>query len=379
MRRALRLLLALPFLAACSTLDSLNPFASSPRVKPAELTPIQASAEIRRLWQAETGSAGDYTLVPAVVGTAVYAAARNGSLARFEGGREVWRIDAGQTVSGGVGADAKMVVVGTPKGEVLAFDANGKALWQSRVSSEVLAPPLVAESQVLVRSGDNRVYALDVLDGKRRWVYQRSTPPLSLRAPVGVVVADGKVLAGFPGGKLVAISLTNGAALWEATVALPRGATELERVADVSSTPVVSGRAVCAVAFQGRAACFDIGNGNSLWSRELSSDVGLAADERTVYVTDDKGAVHAFDRTNGASLWKQDKLLMRGVTRPLPVGRHVMVADGQGVVHLLKREDGSFAARFTADGSGIAAPPQAYESGGLIQTRGGGLFALSTQ
>ncbi len=379
MRRALRLLPFLPLLAACSTLDALNPFASSPAVKPAVLTPIQASAEIRAAWQADIGSAGEYTLVPAVQATAVFAAARSGSLARFEAGREAWRIGAGQTLSGGVGADAKMVVVGTPKGEVLAFDPSGKALWQSRVSSEVLAPPLVVENQVLVRSGDSRVYALDVLDGKRRWVYQRSTPALSLRAAVGIVVADGKALAGFPGGKLVAISLANGAALWEGTVALPRGATELERVADVSSAPVVSGRAVCAVAFQGRVACFDIANGNALWSRDLSSDVGLAADDRSVYVTDDKGAVHAFDRANGASLWKQDKLFMRGVTRPLAIGRHVMVGDAEGVVHVLKREDGSFAARFTTDSSGIGAPPQAYESGGLIQTRKGGLFALSVQ
>jgi outer membrane protein assembly factor BamB len=270
-------------------------------------------------------------------------------------------------------------VVGTPKGEVLAFDSGGKALWSAQVSSEVLAPPLVVDSQVLVRSADNRIYALDVLDGKRRWVYQRTTPPLSLRMPFGLTVADGKVLAGFPGGKLVAVSLANGAAVWEATVALPRGATELERVADVSGTPVVSGRAVCAVAYQGRVACFEVASGNALWSREMSSDVGLGADDRNVYVTDDKGAVHALDLANGASLWKQDKLLMRGVTRPLAVGRHVLVGDGMGVVHVLRRDDGNFAARFTTDGSAIAAPPQAHDTGTVVQTRDGGLFALAIQ
>ena len=40
-------------------------------------------------------------------------------------------------------------------------------------------------------------------------------------------------------------------------MALPRGATELERVADVMGNPVVDERQVCAVAYQGRVACFD--------------------------------------------------------------------------------------------------------------------------
>ena len=40
--------------------------------------------------------------------------------------------------------------------------------------------------------------------------------------------AAGKVtLAGFPGGKLVAIANNNGAAVWEVTVALPKGAPSL--------------------------------------------------------------------------------------------------------------------------------------------------------
>jgi len=366
--------------AGCSTMEKLNPvnwFSSSPKQKPAELAPIQPTAELRTLWQASVGSAGAFVLTPAVAGTSVFAAAQDGTLARYDNGAAVWRIALGQTVSGGVGSDGRIVVVGTPKGEVLAFDAAGKELWRSRVSSEVLAPPQVADGIVVVRSGDNRIFALDAGDGKRRWVYQRATPALSLRTTTGVAIADKVALAGFPGGKLVAIALNNGAAVWEATVALPRGATELERVADVTSSPVVAGREVCAAAYQGRVACFDLASGNHLWSRELSSAAGLDVDGRAVYVTDEKGGVSAFDRANGASLWKQDKLLLRQVSRPVALGVHVAVGDYQGVVHLLRRDDGAFAARFATDGSGIAAEPQRQERGFLVQTRNGGLYALA--
>jgi outer membrane protein assembly factor BamB len=368
-------------LAGCSTMEKMNPvnwFSSAPKVKPAELEPISPSAKLSALWQSGVGSAGGYVLTPAVVGSSVYAAANDGTLARFDNGGQVWRINAGQRISGGVGANERLVVVATAKGEVLAFDNSGKALWTARVSSEVLAAPQVAEEGVvLVRSGDNRIFGLDAADGKRKWVYQRSTPALSLRSNVGVTVAGKVALAGFPGGKLVAIALNNGAAVWEATVALPKGATELERVSDVTSAPVVATREVCAVAYQGRVACFDLASGNHLWSRDMSSAAGLDMDARNVYVSDDKGAVHALDRVNGATVWKQDKLFMRQLSRPIALGNHVAVGDYQGVVHLLRRETGAFAARYNTDSSGIAAEPQRVERGFLMQTRNGGLFALS--
>jgi outer membrane protein assembly factor BamB len=70
---------------------------------------------------------------------------------------------------------------------------------------------------------------------------------------------------------------------------------------------------------------------------------------------------------------------MRNLSKPLAVGSHIAVADYQGVVHLLRREDGSFAARFNSDGSAVTADPQSYQDGFLIQTRAGGLYALTTK
>jgi outer membrane protein assembly factor BamB len=142
---------------------------------------------------------------------------------------------------------------------------------------------------------------------------------------------------------------------------------------------VISGSTVCAAAFQGRVACFDSNSGNTLWSRDMSSSAGLDIDNRYVYVADDKGNVHALDRTSGASVWKQDKLSLRGLTRPLALGAQVAVADFQGVVHLLRREDGAFAARATTDGSAVRADPLRLGNGFLVQTANGGLNALEVR
>lgn len=379
MQRSLVALLATLALAGCSTLESLNPFASS-GPKMAELQPIQASVPVRVAWSQSIGKSGVYAFTPAVVGSSVYVASNGGSLARLDDGQLAWKIDAGTKLSGGVGADGKMVVVGSPKGDVLAFSAaDGSPLWTARASSEVLSPPAVGQGLVVVRSGDNRLAAFDARDGSRKWSYQRPTPALSLRVAASPLITDRYVFSGFPGGKLVAVNTVNGVALWEGTVALPKGVTELDRVADITSVPVIYGRTICSVAFQGRAACFDLGNGNQVWARDMSSSVGLAVDGRYVYVTDDKGAVHALDFASGASLWKQDKLKLRRVTAPVAWRNLVVAADAKGVVHFLNREDGSFVARQETDGSAVVAPLQVVGNRLLVQTSGGGIYAIEAQ
>jgi outer membrane protein assembly factor BamB len=375
---------SLVFVSGCATIsdaiDAVNPFSSS-GPKMAELTPFTPTVDLKTAWTASMGKAAHYALVPAVVGNAVFVAGGDGGIAKFEEGVQVWRVNAGQSLSGGVGSDGKLVVVGTAKGDVLAFAAaDGKPLWQTRVSSEVLAPPAVGEPGVAVRSGDNRVFLLDGADGKRKWVYQRPTPSLSLRSIAAPVFADRFIFVGFPGGKLVALALNNGGTVWEGTVALPRGTTELDRVADVVAPPVVDGRTVCAVAYQGRVACFDLAQGGNLvWARDFSSAAGIALDGRYLFLTDDSGAVHALDRATGASVWKQDKLLNRRVSAPAVRRGLVAVGDVKGVVHFLSREDGSFAARHNTDGGAIVAAPQVVGTNFLVQTVGGGVSALAVE
>ncbi len=370
--------------SGCATisdgLDAINPFSSSaPKMAP--LQPIKPTAEVRLAWSASATKGGDYTFSPAVVGDVVYAAGAKGTVSRIENGKTVWKIDAGQPLSAGVGANGKLVVVATPKGDVLAFAAeDGKPLWKSRVSTEVLASPVVGDDGVAIKSGDNQVFLLDAGDGGRKWSYQRATPPLSVRSTGSPVFADRYLFVGYPGGKLVALALQNGAPVWEGAVASPKGATELDRVADVVASPVVDGRQICAVAFQGRIACFDMGQGGAMvWSRDISSVSGLVMDGRYLFVTDDKGIVYGLDRLSGSSLWKQDKLKSRRLSAPIIRRGLVAVADGEGIVHFLSREDGSFAARQKTDGTPVRAPLQALGSTVLVQTSGGEVSAIEVQ
>jgi len=316
-----------------------------------------------------------------VTADAIYAAAASGTIVRVDPatGSTVWRVDAGKRLSAGAGADATLVAVGTDKGDVLAFSADGKPLWQAKVTSEIVSPPKVAEGIVVVWSGDGRVFGLSAADGKTKWVYQRINPSLTVRNYSGGTTSRGGLFIGTAGGKLLALDLGTGNVGWEGNVATPKGATELERIADVTSLPVVEERQTCAVAYQGRVACFEIIRGTLNWSRDLSSLNGLAADSRYLYVTDDNGAVHALDKTTGASVWKQEKLAQRSPGGPQFVGDFVAVVDAEGYAHLLDRDDGNLVGRIATDGAPATAQPARSGGNAVWLSTGGTLVSVTAR
>lgn len=363
-------------LSGCGTVGGW--FGSGPaKAKPAELVEFKPSVSLGEAWKVETGDAAGHLFHPQAEGDDVFAAGGS-QVVRIAvaTGNTVWKTDAGMKLSAGAGVGQGLVLAGSGKGDLLALDlASGQVRWKVGLSSEVTGQLLAVADIVIVRTGDGRVHGLAVADGSRKWLYSRNLPALSLRGSGGMVVRDDVLYAGFPGGKLVALNAANGAQLWEATVALPRGATELERVADVMGNPVVDERQVCAVAYQGRVACFDRSNGAPLWARDTSSNSGLAMDERNIYVTDDKDAVTAYDKTSGRAGWRQDKLARRQVTAPLVLGDWVVVADGEGFVHVLSADDGSFVARAKVDSS-VRTAPVDIGPGFAVQTAKGSVAAF---
>jgi outer membrane protein assembly factor BamB len=376
-RRTAPALILLVALGGCSSFfDTLS--GTTPKA-PNKLVEFKPSATLGVRWHFGLGSGAGTALQPALAGQAVYAANAAGEVFRLDrtSGQEVWRAQTGFPISAGVGAGEGLVLAGSEKGDVAAFDENGKLRWKVKVSSEVLSAPQAANGIVVVRTGDGRITGLSTLDGSRQWLFERTTPALVVRSHAGVRIDHGVVYAGFSGGRLAALTLSNGVPLWEATVSVPRGNTELERISDITSAPVSDLDQVCAVSFQGNAACLDIAQGNPIWSRELSSDQGMAMSGKYVYVTDANGAVLAMDKNSGSSQWKNDQLALRRTSAPLVSGNYLAVGDYSGYVHLLSRDDGSMVARLPTDGSTIVAAPLELDGGLLVETSSGGLYSLA--
>ena len=372
---------ALLLLAGCAGMPSLWPptgwFGGDKRL-PA-LAELRGST-ISQQWSANVGKPKTFLFTPSAADRVVFTAANDGTINVIEeqGGKSVSRIDAKAKLTAGVGAADNFLVVADASGNVLAFDAAGRALWKTPLDGEILASPAVAQSSVIVRTADGRMFALNRADGKRKWVYTRAAPSLTLRTGAGVAISRGVIYAGYPAGRVVAVELESGRPVWEATISLPRGSTELERVADVAGVPALDNTRVCAAVYQGRTGCVETLNGNALWTRDISSSDGVAVDAKNLYVSDTDGNINALDKTSGATVWKQDKLAKRDLGTPIIVKGQILVGDRLGLVHAIAADSGELTGRVSTDGSRVIALIVNGDRA-IAQTEKGTVYAISVR
>ena len=253
-----------------------------------------------------------------------------------------------------------LLVVGGLDGQVYGLSTqDGAVRWKAQVTSEVIAPPAVADGIVVVRVNDGHLVGLDAGDGSRKWIFDQPVPPLSLRGSSAPLIANGVVYDGFDNGKVVAVRLADGNELWSQALSNGEGRTEVERLADVDGGLVSDGSALYAAGYRGQVAALALDSGRPVWQRDLSAYAGVAVGGNTVVVVDADGNVWAFDRETGVNLWRQDQLKYRWLTEPAIQGGYVAVGDSEGYIHWLTLGEGKFAARERLSRKAIEGAPLA--------------------
>lgn len=351
---------------------------------PAKLVPVATEVGVQTLWTAKIGSGTrkrQLALVPALYGDRLFIASADGTVAAVASadGRVQWQRKTEFALSAGPDADGRQLVLGTSDGLVVALSAtDGSQAWTANVESEVLAVPRLNGDLVVVHTLDDNVHGLDAATGTQRWRFPYAAPILTLRGSSSPVIADGAALVGLSGGKLVKLDLASGAPIWEVTVTLPSGRSELERIADIDADPVIVGSTIYVGTYNGDLAAVDLASGDILWRRTLSSHAGLAADTRDLFVTDSADHVWAAQPSDGAGRWKQEQLTNRLLTAPALAGDYLVVGDLEGYLHWMSRRDGRLVGRAKVAGGAITARP--VVSGGriFVYADDGTLVALTT-
>ncbi len=372
-------------LVGCGSLDPLKLLEDESNVEPpAELVELKSSIGVRKLWSTSVGSGSSedrVKLVPYIQGNRVYVADREGVVKALDSssGRIVWSVEKeGLEISGGPGAGEGLVLIGTSNGEVVALsEQDGSEKWRARVSSEVLSVPKAGRGVVVVHTIDGKLYAMDASDGKLKWVYDRSIPVLTLHGNSSPVISGSAVICGFASGKLISFDLESGQQIWESTIAVPTGRSELERMVDIDGDPVVQSGMIYVATYQGQLAAVVEDTGDVVWRRKLSSYAGLGADFENLYVSDAEDMVWAIDPKNSSSMWKQSKLRGRKLSAPAVLGEYVVVGDFEGYLHWMSPEDGRMVARIRVGDEPITTPPVIDGKVAYVLGDGGELAAIA--
>jgi len=391
-------LFSVTWLGGCTYLNSLMGEEEEIINPPAELVDFQPSINVTRVWNRNTGKGTDdqyLLLAPVVADQKVYVASTDLKMIAYDAsnGRNLWthNLSLGKKgfwsggdnvhLTGGPGYGANMIFAGSNKGDVIAFNAEtGDELWTAKVSSEILSPPqIAADGTVIVRTLDGRIFALNGTNGRRLWSYDQTVPALTLRGTSTPVIDGGMVISGFDGGRLVALEVSTGRVMWEASISIATGRSELDKMVDIDAAPVVLDGIVYVTTFQGQLSALTANTGRMLWSRDMSSFAGFTIDADNIYITDSTSTVWALDRLSGTPIWKQEGLLHRQVTAPASIGNYIVAGDFEGYLHWMDKITGAFSARQKISGDRIIAAPVSVDNIVYTFSTNGNLAALTYQ
>ncbi|MFO6424901.1 outer membrane protein assembly factor BamB [Motilimonas sp. KMU-193] len=374
-------------LQACSLFDS-----EEDSVVMAELPVIVQSYEPVNEWSASVGDGVEHfysQLQPAFIGNQVFVADREGLIKALDvnSGKQLWMIDISKhesnalnksaRISGAITASYDAIYVGTENAQLFAIDAEtGEVRWVSNTGGEVIAKPLVEGGRVIVHNSKGDLYAFQEYSGERVWQLDFDQPALTLRSASEPVEAGGAILYGRADGKFVAVIAETGIPVWERRIAVPKGATELERIVDVDAKPIIVGATAYVIAYNGDLVSFDLQSAEPVWKRNYSAYNSMAISGFNLYLTDEKSHIYAVDRRTGAQVWSNTQLEYRNLTAPVVVGDYVVVGDAEGYLHWLDR-DGKFVAQQNLDSDGLYTAPVVYGDKVIVQTRSGKVIALA--
>jgi outer membrane protein assembly factor BamB len=393
-RNTLVALLLSSTLFACSSTDE----EVDPSTLVAELTEINEAFEPKVLWERSVGNgtAGYFSSIkPTVAYGNVYSASREGDVIAFDvtSGKKVWGTDLSDTtkqssfwdsrasalVAGGPIAGLNKIFLGTENGKVFALDAqNGEIVWQADIKGEVITAPAIDENILVVNSASGVMKAFDANTGEVLWKVEQDVPALTLRGVSAPVIASGGVILGTGKGNVSVYILEKGQQGWTTEIGEPSGTTELERVIDVDSAPVIFGDKIYAISSRGNLAAIELKSGRILWKRQYSSHRQISIHRNDIYITNTKGYIYSLNRVNGIERWSNLSLMNRSVTGPVVVDNYIVVGDFEGYLHWLDQESGEIVARHEVDASGIESTPTVLDSVLYTQSRDGDLQAIST-
>jgi outer membrane protein assembly factor BamB len=363
-------------LAAAAAATLILAGCSSTTREPVDLKKINELVRVESVWSTSLGESINGMLTPVVTEAGIFAAGDD-EVFKIDPatGEKLWSAKAQAEVSAGVGSDGNYVAIVNAHGELEVFDAQGKELWRTRLSSAATVPPLVGSGFIIVRTDDTRISAYDAASGERRWRYQSQVPALTVRVASQMRFSPAGVLIGQSNGKLLALG-PDGRQVFDAVIAQAHGITEVERLCDVVGAPYVDQNMMCAAAFQGNVLCMSSQNGRTIWHQPADAVSGPVSDGVTMFVSTANGNIRAFDYTTGKPVWTNEDLRWRSPSAPVVVGVGLIaVADYDGEVHVLDTSTGEIIGRKSISDQVLAAPIP-MRDGALFQTKDGELVLI---
>ena len=349
-RNTIFIFFLLIFLSSCSSMSSLKFWESNDDNvdAPKELIKITNNFLINEDWKiAFNGENILGNFVPAFGGKDIYFSDTSGLLSSIDtlSGKVNWKTES-NFLSSGVSSGFGILIISDIDGNIIAQDQkDGSVLWTTNVKGEVLAPPAISATHIIVKTGSGELLGLDKKSGELKWSYRSKLPTLTIRGSSSPVIAENQVYVSFDNGRLGVFELDSGFPLWDGAISYQSGSSELESLNDSDSEPFIEGGLVYTTNYQGNLNIFDIAQKRSVWTSKVSSFYSPILMKGMLVVVKDNSVLKSYTLKTLEDSWESDEYKNREISNAVSFKGNLIFGDFEGYIHAVNPLNGKTISR----------------------------------
>ena len=352
-------------------------------ILPAELVKFNETLNIKKIWNGKVGKGSELlhlSLMPSGNPEIIYTASRDGQVTAFEAssGKAFWRTKLDINLTAGPANNENRIVVYGSDGELICLrSADGSEVWRISIKGESISTPVIADNNVIIYTIDGQLRSFSIFDGTERWSLSQDVPSLTLRGSSTPVILGNNVIVGFDNGRMISVNIEAGMVIWEAMLSPPSGRSDLERLADIDGVIKIFGQDIFVAGYQSQLASVAAESGQTIWSKEFSSEAGIEIDDDSIYLVTDQGFLLGLSRKDGSEVWRKEMLTRRELTAPVRFKSTIVVGDLEGYIHFFDSKSGELVARRRSGKGAVSGVPVVIDEYLYVQNESGMISAFS--
>ena len=248
---------------------------------------LSSDSKLKELWESgfgEGSSKRDFLIAaPVSAHKAVFTIDADGivSAFRLDDGRKIWKRrlkplikdDISTSLKGaGLAVFDKKVYATTGFGTVFALDmVTGKKLWRYDTELPIRIAPTAERGVVFVQTIDNKLIALNGVDGTVLWDYKTPSEETTLVGGASPAYSPQQdtIVAAFSNGELRAFKASTGSPLWSDILVSRKRTNSPANINAIKANPVIDGATVYAIGNNNILVAIDLRSGARIWEREI--------------------------------------------------------------------------------------------------------------
>ena len=317
---------------------------------------------LERIWRVDIGAGSDSERVliapPIVRDGRIFAVDASGVLSAFatDTGRRIWQsaitgAEDDLVYGGGITSGEGRIFASTGWGEVLALDAeDGSILWRARATGPLRSAPTYAAGRLFVTSIDNQSVAFSAGTGERLWSHAGISEDALLLGRAQPAVVDDVVVVPYSSGQLLAMKAETGRVFWADSLASVRGSDTVSSIADIRGHPVVDRNRVIAISHSGKIAALALRTGEAIWDQQVGGVNMPWVVGDFVFVVSNDSEVVCLTLDDGRVRWltllpqytdPEDREGPIQYAGPVLAGNTLYVASSTGLLYRISPQDGA--------------------------------------